>query len=79
MPKAKAASRSCHGINFNDSSVVRITIGTNITAKATAPAQPLKCPTGRTSIEYINVPIIIVGMLILTSAKLLKNLPILEL
>ena len=52
--------------------------GINITANAAEPAQPLKPPSGFTSNEYINVPIMIVGILTLTSAKLLINLPSFE-
>ena len=54
---------------------MRIITGINITANDTEPAQPLNTPKGFTSNEYINVPIIIVGILTLTSAKLLINLP----
>ena len=48
MPSEAAASRSVFGTSISMSSVVRTTTGTTITASATAPAKPEKCPIGAT-------------------------------
>ena len=47
-PIEAAASRSVSGTRISMSSVVRTTTGITITASATAPAQPEKCPIGAT-------------------------------
>ena len=47
-PSAAAASRSEFGTRVSMSSVVRTTTGMTMTASATAPAKPEKCPIGAT-------------------------------
>ena len=48
MPSALAASRNWFGTSNSMSSVVRTTTGITMTASATAPATPEKCPIGAT-------------------------------
>jgi hypothetical protein len=48
IPKAAVASRNALGTSNSMSSVVRTTTGITITASATAPASPEKCPIGAT-------------------------------
>ena len=47
-PIEVAASRNALGTSISMSSVVRTTTGMTITASATPPAKPEKCPIGAT-------------------------------
>ena len=68
-PSASEASRSEFGTRWSDSSVVRMTTGSMMIARATLPAKALNCLNGRTRNVNTKIPIRIDGIPTSTSAQ----------
>ena len=69
IPSASPASRSDAGTSRTISSVVRMTIGSMMTASATAPARAENRRMGRTRIVYAKIPMTIDGTPLSASAR----------